>query len=341
ILFFADSHLGFDFPVRPRSKTKRRGGDFFTNFEYILQTALEQQVDLVIHGGDLFDRSKVHPSIVNKAYDRLFDFVDSGIPLALIPGNHDRSTLPTSLFLQHPNLYIFYEPRVYNLNLKNQFFQIAGFPFIRNIGQEIISVVDDLEKRLSKGSTSLLCMHQAIQGATVGPANYTFHPGPQVISKKDLKSSFNLYLSGHIHRHQIIHVHHEDRSTPFIYPGSIERTSFAERDEEKGFVYLEFNSKETPRITFEQLPSRPMQQIKIEDKITSKSQLVSLLRSQVKAVDQRAILQISSPTETISTWLKEEIFKLVPESIHLQLRHQWIKTEFRSGKISGRSSISE
>jgi len=33
ILLMADTHLGFDLPFRPRIKRRRRGPDFFANFE--------------------------------------------------------------------------------------------------------------------------------------------------------------------------------------------------------------------------------------------------------------------------------------------------------------------
>ena len=36
ILLVADSHLGFDLPFRPRIKRRRRGPDFFVNFEWAL-----------------------------------------------------------------------------------------------------------------------------------------------------------------------------------------------------------------------------------------------------------------------------------------------------------------
>ena len=34
ILFLADTHLGFDLPVKPRINRRRRGIDFFKNYEY-------------------------------------------------------------------------------------------------------------------------------------------------------------------------------------------------------------------------------------------------------------------------------------------------------------------
>ena len=61
VLFLADTHLGFDYPFRPRIQRRRRGAEFFTNFKRTLLPALKGRVDCVVHGGDLLYRSKVPP----------------------------------------------------------------------------------------------------------------------------------------------------------------------------------------------------------------------------------------------------------------------------------------
>jgi len=40
ILLLADSHLGFDLPVRPRVVRRRRGHDFLANYAAALKPAL-------------------------------------------------------------------------------------------------------------------------------------------------------------------------------------------------------------------------------------------------------------------------------------------------------------
>jgi predicted phosphodiesterase len=53
VLFVSDTHLGFDLPSRPRVVRRRRGDDFFWNFERALESARVGEVDVVVHGGDL------------------------------------------------------------------------------------------------------------------------------------------------------------------------------------------------------------------------------------------------------------------------------------------------
>jgi DNA repair exonuclease SbcCD nuclease subunit len=62
ILFLADTHLGIDLPRRPRIERRRRGHDFFANYERALQAARALAVDAVVHGGDVFYRSSISAS---------------------------------------------------------------------------------------------------------------------------------------------------------------------------------------------------------------------------------------------------------------------------------------
>ena len=81
ILFIADTHLGFDYPFRPRVQRRRRGPDFFANFERALEPAFNGAVDCVVHGGDILYRSKVPAGLVDMAFEPLKRVADNGISL--------------------------------------------------------------------------------------------------------------------------------------------------------------------------------------------------------------------------------------------------------------------
>ena len=71
ILFLADTHLGYDLPFKPRIQRRRRGHDFFANYEVALAPAVRGEVDLVVHGGDLFFRARVPPVLVEMALEQV------------------------------------------------------------------------------------------------------------------------------------------------------------------------------------------------------------------------------------------------------------------------------
>ena len=274
LLFLADTHLGFDQPVRPRVDRRRRGPDFLANFRRVLAAAVEERVDLVLHGGDLFFRSKVPDAIVDQVYGALLSFAEHGIPLVIVPGNHERSRLPTSLFLRHPNIHVFNEPRTFRFDLGGARVALAGFPCVRKSVRagfpELMSATGWNDE---PADVCLLCLHQTVEGATVGPAGYTFRNGHDVIRQRDLPGHFHAVLAGHIHRHQILKVTSvEITPLPVIYPGSIERTSFAEADETKGYCRLTFGPSPggdwaLARTEFVPLPARPMVTVALPDQL--------------------------------------------------------------------------
>ncbi len=237
ILLCADTHLGFDEPIRPRVERRRRGADFFANFQRVLDEARTRRVDLVVHGGDLFFRSRVPGRIVDRVYAMLRAFAEGGIPILIVPGNHERSVLPTSLFLSHPNIHVFAEPETKLFDVAGTRIAFTGIPSVRgHVGRRFRSLLASTRWAESACDVRFLCLHQTVEGARVGPADFTFRAGEDVVSIADIPCEFDAVLAGHIHRRQVLKRPRPDgTSVPVVYPGSIERTSFAERLEPKGF----------------------------------------------------------------------------------------------------------
>ena len=260
IVFFSDTHLGFDYPLRPRSERPRRGPDFFANFERVLDHARRTRADLVVHGGDFFFRSKVPLPIIDRAYQALFEFAGSGIPIVIVPGNHERSVLPSSLFLTHPNIHVLDRPRTYHFDIRNECLAVSGFPYLKNVRERFGAAVDACDANRRPTHYRLLCLHHAVDGAVVGPGHFTFRGGADVVARSELPGVVDAVLAGHVHRHQVLEALEAlEAKVPVVYCGSIERTSFAEKNETKGFceVLLERRAR-SPVITFHPLPTRPM-----------------------------------------------------------------------------------
>ena len=242
VLLLSDTHLGFDLPQRPRVERHRRGEDFFASFSRALEPARRGEVDLVVHGGDVLFRSRVKPGLVLRAFDPLKRVADSGVPVVVVPGNHERSAIPYPLLAAHPGIHIFDRPRVFALSIRGINVAIAGFPNERHrIRDRFPALVEGTSWSTVKADVRLLSFHQSVEGATVGPADFVFRENPDVIPGRAIPRCFAAVLAGHIHRHQVLTHDLRGRTmgAPVFYPGSTERTSDAERFEEKGFVTLE------------------------------------------------------------------------------------------------------
>jgi len=299
ILLCADTHLGFDEPVRPRVERRRRGPDFFATFQRVLDRAREIRADLVVHGGDLFFRSRVPPAIVDRVYRMLWSLADDGIPLAIVPGNHERSVLPSSLFLSHPNLHVFLRPETRVLDLRGTKVALTGIPCARDgVRGRFGALLAAADWAGTPGDARFLCLHQAIEGAQVGPADFTFRAGDDVVRMADLPPEFDAVLAGHIHRAQILFRRRPDGTTmPVLYPGSTERTSFAEMREPKGYFELSLRGVPGPgrrslAYAFTPLPARPMREIVLGPEIRDPGAARAFLQAQFALLEPDAVVRL-------------------------------------------------
>lgn len=326
VLLLADTHLGFDLPLRPRVERRRRGDDFFANFERALQPALGGQVDLVIHGGDLFFRSRVPPALVQLAFEPLLRVAKAGVPVCLVPGNHERSRIPMQLWVAHPNIHVFDEPRTIRYAVAGATIALAGFPFARRVRD----VFDDLLERTLYRNVSadvyLLCIHQTVEGAQVGPSDYTFRSGPDIIAGWQIPGGFAAVAAGHIHRSQMLERDFRGRplAAPVIYPGSIERTSFAERDEDKHYVILELDeSGRLAGVDFVPLPARPMVGLTVSPNGLTPALMENYLRQRLAQLDPDAVVRLKVdepvPAELGAILSAASLRRMAPDTMNVSL----------------------
>jgi exonuclease SbcD len=337
IVFFADTHLGFDFPLNPRVERRRRGPDFFANFHRVLDYARQTRPDVVLHGGDVFFRARVPQLIVDKVYSDLFEFAGEGIPVLIVPGNHERSILPASLFLEHPNIHVFDQPRTYSFEVDGSRLAFSGFPCRRkDVRARFATLLRDSGWSQHHGACQLLCLHQTVEGARVGPTGYTFRKGEDVIPRADLPGEAVAVLSGHIHREQVFASKPSDgKSAPqVVYPGSIERTSFAERDERKGFYDITLAQEAhgqwgIEKLEFQQLPARPMVDLTLEASLAP-SGVAEFIQVESRKMDPDSIVRLRCSGEidpAVKRVVTSSLLRdLLPETMNYQFSsdfHQW------------------
>lgn len=300
ILFLSDTHLGIDLPARPKIVRRRRGHDFFANYERTLQAAQEHRVHAVIHGGDVFYRSRVRAEIVQVAFAPLKRLAEEGIPVYVVPGNHERSAIPHTMLALHPEIHVFDRPRTFTAERNGVRVAVAGFPFRRHgVRNAFRGLLRQTAWERADADVNLLCVHQCFEGATVGPRNFTFRYTDDVVRVGDVPAPFAAVLAGHIHRHQVLTTDLKGRAlpTPVLYPGSIERTSFAERDETKGYLLVEVGAGDDrggtlERWTFHRLPARPMVIAEVEANGVEFGALQTLLTGAIAEAPADAVLRI-------------------------------------------------
>lgn len=330
ILLMADTHLGFDLPFRPRIRRRRRGPEFFANFERSLKPALAAEVDAVVHGGDVLYRSKVPSRLVEMAFEPLKRVADSGVPVYLVPGNHERSAIPHGHLAAHPGIHLFDRPRTFILQTQRGSLALAGFPFVRRaVRQNFVELVEQTGWRQVEADGWVLCVHQSVDGATVGPVGYTFRYAHDVIRSGDIPPGFAAVLAGHIHRFQAITKDLRGRplKAPVFYPGSIERTSFAEKEEPKGYLILEFQfpgpaTAGLKDCTFHELPTRPMVQRDLHAGGQNAAQLQARIQSCLYQMAPDSIVKLKVygkiSSEAMAVFSAPALRALAPQTMNIE-----------------------
>ena len=330
ILLLADSHLGFDLPAQTRITRRRRGHDFVANYHAALQPALDGEVDLVVHAGDVFDRPTVLPSIAYQAYEPLRRVADRGVPVFVVPGNHERSRLPHARLASRDRIHVFDRARTFVTTTTGNSIALSGFPYERrDVRTNFVERLEETRWRDEPASIRLLCLHHCFEGATVGPADFFFTTASDVVRVRDIPRDFAAVFSGHIHRHQTLirDLARRPLDTPVFYPGSIERTAFAEMGEPKGFMVVHVSASEGDvdvRWEFRRLPTRPMVLETLNADEMDGRMLPSAIHAIVSAAPADAVLVIrieGSLTEAHWKALSAaRVREFAPDTMNVELR---------------------
>ena len=176
---------------------------------------------------------------------------------------------------------------------------LAGFPFHRRAGEQFERLLYQTGYRDVVADIKLLCLHQAVEGAQVGPSGYTFRRDAGVIPGRLIPHEFAAVLSGHIHRAQTLTHDLAGRplAAPVIYPGSIERTAFAERFENKCYVKLRIIPGNGPSgkkvdIKYIKLPARPMVVLALDGRGKQIKSLTEEMGGRLNDLDPDAVVRV-------------------------------------------------
>ena len=349
VLFLSDSHLGLDLPSRPIVARPRRGDDLFESFERALAPVLSGEARVLVHGGDLFYRSRIPAWLAERVFARLADLADSGVDVFWVPGNHERSGVPRGLLLTHPRVRVFDRPRTYVVRHEGLDLALSGFPFAPAIRRDFPSLLAATLWCDVPADVRLLCLHQAVEGATVGPAAFVFRSGDDVLPGRAVPGGFAALLAGHIHRAQVLRHDLAGRplASPVLFAGSTDRTSFAERNEPKGTFLLRVETYGaaggSATWEFRELPVRPMAVVEVDP---SAPGLEERLRGALSSLDPRSLVRVrltSEPSPAALPLLRAEALRAAaPPTMGVSVA--WPGSARREGRLaappaSGTTSI--
>ena len=297
----ADTHLGYrQYGLFEREK------DFYEVFEKVIDKIIEENVDFVIHSGDLFETARPSPLALLTFQKGLLKLKGAGIPMYAIAGNHDvvmrKGSIPPQVIFKKSGLKV-----ISNINptyMHGDVF-IAGLPFFpASHGKLLKSKLADLSDKASHHEKSILVLHQGID--KYFSFNYELEIG-------DIPDNFDYYAMGHIHKY----VNDKFGKGRLVYPGSSEIWKTFEipdyLENGKGFVVVEMDGQKTlvKRVKIDiprEFIKRTLDYNKLESGIAG-------IKETIKDFDKKPILNLTinnvdSDTSRVYELIKEELGEL-------------------------------
>ena len=264
ILHFADAHIDMANYGRHDSQTGLpvRVVDYLKSLDTIVDTAINEKVDLVIFAGDAYKDRSPAPTFQREWGRRIMRLSHAGVPTLLLIGNHDLSpamgrahALESFDTLEVPHVLVLDRPTflgpgdLFDLPL-----QVLALPWISRTGYlaqretpgaDLGQVYEELEELLTEliqgwleqadpSLPTVLTAHASVAGASYGGERTVMLGSDLVLPGSLVKDSRLDYVAlGHIHKPQDLNPHNHP---PVIYPGSIERVDWGECNDNKFFV---------------------------------------------------------------------------------------------------------
>ena len=190
-----DTHLGFEVirtaPADDAGR-QRRSQSVFDNFMSVVEHALAVKADLFLHSGDLFNKYYIPRDKLDELISPFRALAGAGVPVVIVPGNHERSEFPFDLFYGMRGIYVLDRPKSLQLTLNGYSVGIAGFPFIKKDARRtFLNAVDATEYASLRSDFNILVTHQAFDESVVGPAGFRFKAGrPDTVSRGTVPLDF-------------------------------------------------------------------------------------------------------------------------------------------------------
>lgn len=225
-LFFADAHVDGNAGWGRRTNgIPQRVLDVVKNFDYLVDFAIDQDVDFVLFGGDMYQHHNPSKYVQDIVQKRIMRLSRAGITTIMVFGNHDvtKNTIKGHALSEFKNLapenaYVIEQPET----LYFDDVTITGIPWLFE--------PLDYTPNLPLDTLNLAIAHCSVP-EVVSDWVDTIESllGKEFIIPLDYFEQFDFVGLGHIHSFR--------RWGHVMYPGSMEMFTWGEAEKKHGFIY--------------------------------------------------------------------------------------------------------
>ncbi len=269
-IHFSDSHLGFsDLEIfDENTKLNVREEDIYSAFAQVIEYAISNKVDFLIHSGDIFHRSTPQNRALVFLTEQLLKLEKAGIPIYIIAGNHDfpKTILTTpihGIYNAFNMVKFIFEEKYLPITTEH-----ANLHFLPHVNSEdgYINELNNISL-LTNGKPNILVTHVSM------PSYLLYESGERIMPKEilDKLKHFDYVALGHWHKFR-----HFSNYGNTYYSGSTERISEKEIDYDKFFLSVEYTT--AARVTPIKLNLRPIIEISVESCCTlTKNRIIDII----------------------------------------------------------------
>lgn len=265
-------------------------------FDFIIQKAIENQVDFLLIAGDIFDKINPSQEVLQNFIYKMRILKENNIIPIIIAGNHDtpRSINRVSVckLVEKAGLGIVLDNNLSftekTVKIRNSIVSFLGKAF--NHKHNSIKEKFEINTRNKEINLRIGLYHGDIDKGFYEPARF----------EAFVNSDIDLWVIGHKHKAS----YHRTNNNVIIIPGSIDRFSFNQEDYEPGiFIVNWLKDKKDLEINFLKTPSKILKSITINNLNRETNDINKLIEEKIKFFID----------ETQKTQIKEIICRLVLE----------------------------
>lgn len=306
-LHISDIHLGRKQIGGIGDYSAKRYNDFFDAFNYMVEFAINENLDAIIIAGDLFDKKEINPDVLSKTIDILNKAKIENLPIICIEGNHDNiqsNNIQDSwiIYLEEQELIKrpFYEfiDNVYKFEpivINDVYFYGIGYngAFTDDVITKFAEIIPDETK-------NVLITHTAIAGDNL------FHGTVRSETISQLKDKCIYVAGGHFHNFSA----YPSEKPFFFVPGSLEYWDNGEFSQKKGGVIFDTDSLE---FSYIQSKNRKVQVIKLINDFDKIEEFYNYFNNEINQyqfdIEQIVSLEIKNISQTFpdTSYLEEFI----------------------------------
>lgn len=272
ILHTGDWHIGINRWGIDRTE------EVFKSIDFIVKTVEEEDIDVVLIAGDLFDHRMPKGEDLQRTTKILQRLGESGRKVIVITGNHDWDDLEASLnmFSYSSNVHFLTSMGVITFETrKGEKLRLGSLPYFwerdylfiggetsrrEGLGERLKESLDKINRGFLPDTVNILVAHTFIEGAILGSAVRLSFSSNFALPPSWLPDRVHYIALGHAHKAQKI----QNSPVPAYYCGSIIRIDFSEKDDKKSFNIIDVRPDRIANVEQREIPCKELMELEFK-----------------------------------------------------------------------------